>query len=150
MIPPHGFHRRFRGFGLKYWILWLLSRKEMTGAEIMDAIEEATLGWWRPSPGSLYPILKELTKDGYVEFIEDKNRKIYRLTEKGKEMLNEFNAFTPVIGKPLSYTVDEVLNEMESYAEFLNDKANEVKSNEEYKKRILSIINSLKQLVDEK
>ncbi|MBP1357467.1 MAG: PadR family transcriptional regulator, partial [Sulfolobus sp.] len=122
---------------------------DMSGAEIMDAIEEATLGWWRPSPGSLYPILKELTKDGYIEYIENKNRKIYRLTERGKEALVGFNFYVPGNFKPYTYSVEEVLSEMESYVEYLADKSNELKSNEEYKKRIQNIIEQLKMLLEQ-
>jgi DNA-binding PadR family transcriptional regulator len=47
--------------------------------EIMDEIENMTQGWWRPSPGSVYPMLDEMVKDGLVKKREDGK---YELTAK--------------------------------------------------------------------
>ena len=70
-------HRR----GLRMWILSLLESSPKNGAELMDAMEEMSQGWWRPSPGSVYPLLEQLVKEGVVEKQAD-NR--YALTEKGR------------------------------------------------------------------
>lgn len=43
-----------------------LSRSPKTGAELMDEMERMSRGWWRPSPGSIYPLLEELSKEGLV------------------------------------------------------------------------------------
>ncbi|MBS7627233.1 PadR family transcriptional regulator, partial [Candidatus Bathyarchaeota archaeon] len=45
-----------KGF-LRYKVLKLLKEKPMAGSEIMGVIEEQTGGYWRPSPGSIYPLL---------------------------------------------------------------------------------------------
>ena len=45
------------------WVLSILQQSPKKGAEIMDQIEIATQGWWRPSPGSVYPLLDELQKE---------------------------------------------------------------------------------------
>ncbi|WP_371810342.1 PadR family transcriptional regulator, partial [Acidianus sp. RZ1] len=53
------------GRGLRYIILHLLLVKgPMTGAEIMDEVERNSLGVWRPSPGSVYPMIRNLESEG--------------------------------------------------------------------------------------
>lgn len=32
----------------------------------MEDMEVMTHGWWRPSPGSVYPLLEEMVKDGTI------------------------------------------------------------------------------------
>src|SRR5947207_13859795 len=53
--------------GLRMWTLSLISRSPKNGAEIVDAIEQMTQGWWRHSPGSIYPLLAELAWDGEMQ-----------------------------------------------------------------------------------
>ena len=48
----------------------------------MDAIEGMSQGWWRPSPGSVYPLLETIAKEGSIKKREDGK---YELTEQGKE-----------------------------------------------------------------
>jgi DNA-binding PadR family transcriptional regulator len=70
-----------RGF-LSYLILWTLSKKSMNGAEVAKELEKRK--GTKPSPGTIYPALKELKKDGLIT--ADKN-KVYSLTKKGKKQL---------------------------------------------------------------
>ncbi len=73
---------------LKYLILKLLDEKPDTGYGIIVRIREKT-GFWKPSTGSIYPLLDGLVTNGFVEKCELDNRCVYRLTEKGKEALKE-------------------------------------------------------------
>lgn len=57
--------------GLRNWVLMILKRTPRNGAEIMDDMEVMTQGWWRPSPGSVYPLLEEMVKEGSVRKRED-------------------------------------------------------------------------------
>lgn len=68
---------------LSYLILWMLKKKNMTGAEITKELEKRR--GTKPSPGTVYPALKELKEKGLI--ISDKN-KAYSLTLKGKKELN--------------------------------------------------------------
>jgi hypothetical protein len=52
--------------GLRNWVLMVLRRAPRNGAEIMDDMEVMTKGWWRPSPGSVYPLLEEMVKEGSI------------------------------------------------------------------------------------
>jgi len=83
-----------KGF-LRLTILKLLNEREMSGSEIMDTIERETKGLWRPSPGSVYPLLAWLVDKG---FIREANRgeegvKRYTITEEGKAFLKNANEF---------------------------------------------------------
>jgi hypothetical protein len=57
--------------GLRNWVLMILRRAPRNGAEIMDDMEEMTHGWWRPSPGSVYPLLEEMVSEGSLRRRED-------------------------------------------------------------------------------
>jgi len=54
-----------RGF-LRPEILQLLEGKPMNGVDIMNKMHEMSHGWYRPSPGSIYPLLEQLEKEGLV------------------------------------------------------------------------------------
>jgi len=63
----------------------------MSGAEIVEVIERETGGKWKPSPGSIYPLLAWLQDKGYtIESSPVENgMKRYVLTEKGIEFFEE-------------------------------------------------------------
>jgi DNA-binding PadR family transcriptional regulator len=79
-----------KGF-IRYQVLELLSEKPMSGSEIMNEIEKKTDGRWRPSPGSIYPLLSWLQDNSYVKELpaEQNGMKRYTLTDKGKALLEE-------------------------------------------------------------
>lgn len=76
---------------LRHYVLELLNEKPMSGAEIMDEINKRTNGCWKPSPGSIYPLLAWLQDNGYIKEmpIKESGVKYYTLTEKGKKLLEE-------------------------------------------------------------
>jgi len=79
-----------KGF-LRFFVLKLLSEKPLSGSEIMGEVEKMTGGHWRPSPGSIYPLMSLLQDEGYIKEIptEEAGMKRYTLTEQGKKFLNE-------------------------------------------------------------
>ena len=77
-----------------YLVLSLLNREgELHGYAIRKRLAELSNGRLVPSEGALYDILKSLKKLGLVEdeWAEGggRPRKYYRLTELGREVLNE-------------------------------------------------------------
>ena len=64
---------------LTFLILWTLKKSEMNGAEISREFEKRR--GTKPSPGTIYPALKELRKN---ELITVDEAKTYALTEKGE------------------------------------------------------------------
>ncbi|MEM3000173.1 MAG: PadR family transcriptional regulator [Candidatus Bathyarchaeia archaeon] len=78
-----------KGF-IRYHVLEVLSQKPMSGSEIMTEIENRTGGFWKPSPGSIYPLLAWLQDNGYIRELPVENGlKRYELTERGKALYEE-------------------------------------------------------------
>jgi DNA-binding PadR family transcriptional regulator len=63
----------------------------MAGSELITEIGKRTDGRWKPSPGSIYPLLAWLQDNGYVKElpVEEGGIKRYMLTDKGKALLDE-------------------------------------------------------------
>ena len=74
-------HCRMKGF-LSFLIIWLISKKKMNGAEITLELEKRR--GQRPSPGTIYPVLKYLTEQNLLKIDDEKK---YSLTKKGKQEL---------------------------------------------------------------
>ena len=71
--------------------LMLLSKKPHHGYELMKEIRVKTQGFWKPTAGGIYPVLKDLQKSGYIQSEWDtktkRRKKIYRITESGEDVL---------------------------------------------------------------
>jgi len=52
---------------LSLLVLAILADGEAHGYSIMKSIEDLTRGSWRPTPGSLYPLLVSLENEGLIE-----------------------------------------------------------------------------------
>ena len=72
---------KMKGF-LSFLVLWLISKKNMNGAEIALELEKRKGS--KPSPGTIYPVLKDLKDKGLLSIDENKR---YSLTDKGKKDL---------------------------------------------------------------
>lgn len=72
---------------LPIYVLYILSLGATNGNDISHKIGERTGGLWIPSTGGIYPLLKKLEKQGFIEGKWDdsnkKVQKIYTLTENG-------------------------------------------------------------------
>lgn len=79
-----GRHRVRRG-DVRSAVLALLDDRPMHGYEVITELEERTGGRWRPSAGSIYPTLQLLEDEKLVTAEEVEGRKVYSLTEAGKE-----------------------------------------------------------------
>jgi DNA-binding PadR family transcriptional regulator len=83
-----GRHRVRRG-DVRSAILALLDDRPMHGYELITELEERTGGRWRPSAGSIYPTLQLLEDEGLATAEEIDGRKVYSLTDAGKEAAPE-------------------------------------------------------------
>lgn len=79
-----------KGF-LRHKTLELLGEKPMSGSEIAGEIYRRTAGQWKPGPGSIYPLLAWLQKNGYAveQPAEKSGMKRYALTMAGRQFLEE-------------------------------------------------------------
>ena len=94
----------FLGF-IKIHILYHASKEAISGVEIA---KELTRHGYYLSPGTLYPSLHRLEKQGYLErssrVVAGKVRKYYVITEQGLKVLKDAS-------KQIRELVDEVLEE---------------------------------------
>ncbi|WP_081957185.1 MULTISPECIES: PadR family transcriptional regulator [unclassified Clostridium] len=72
---------------LPLYVLYILSLGPTNGNDIAHKIGERTRGLWIPSTGGIYPLLKKLEKqkfiDGKWDDSQNRMQKIYTLTEAG-------------------------------------------------------------------
>ena len=78
---------------IRMGVLILLNKKPSHGYEIMKEINSRTKGFWQPTAGGVYPILRDLEKSGYIkgQWETQKNRrlKVYKITESGEQILRQ-------------------------------------------------------------
>jgi DNA-binding PadR family transcriptional regulator len=95
---------------LRFVVLKMLSEKPMSGAEIAAQIESQTGGRWKPSPGSLYPLLAWMLKKGFTKeapkgteglkryaFTEKGNAFLTKQIELGQEFLSKMEFLLPIL-----------------------------------------------------
>ena len=97
-------------------VLILLSNKPYHGYEIMREIKERTMGFWRPTAGGIYPILRDLEESGYVEsewfFQKKRKRRTYRITEAGKAVLERALTKESQIANSMSDLIKEFMKDV--------------------------------------
>jgi DNA-binding PadR family transcriptional regulator len=76
-------------------MLALLAERPMHGYEMISELARRTAGSWRPSPGSVYPILQSLEDEGLVTARAEGGKRSYSLTEAGREAATAPGAATP-------------------------------------------------------
>ncbi len=79
-------HCDMRGM-LSFLILFLLSKQSMHGQQIADEMEKRK--GVRPSPGTIYPALKELKQAGFIAEKKEGKTIVYSLTDTGKQELRQ-------------------------------------------------------------
>ena len=89
----------FQGFirgMLPLYILMLLKNTSLHGTVIMQSLSEMSGHSWKPSPGSVYPVLRRLEKEGLIagrwRRSQGAPQRVYRLTEEGHQALPELGA----------------------------------------------------------
>jgi DNA-binding PadR family transcriptional regulator len=82
--------RRWTSFhkgDLKYVILDMLKDKPRHGYDIIRELEELSYGFYKPSPGVIYPTLQMLQEMGYASSAEQEGKRVYSITEEGLKFL---------------------------------------------------------------
>ena len=92
---------------LPLYTLHILNQREMFGNEIMCEIEKRTSNTWSSTPGTVYPLLKELEMKKFVEARwnteNDRPRRIYKITKKGE---NEYRILKAVLREHLQEAIE--------------------------------------------
>src|SRR3954454_15332324 len=94
--PPRGPGRhggrgrgRARRGDVRAALLLLLEGGAQNGYQLIQEIERRTDGFWKPSPGSVYPALQQLEDEGLVRATEQDSRRSYTLTDEGRAYVDE-------------------------------------------------------------
>jgi DNA-binding PadR family transcriptional regulator len=77
---------------LQLLILGLLAEKPRHGYEIIKDLDERSKGFYVPSPGMVYPALTYLEEVGHATVEADGTRKLYHITDLGREHLQAHRA----------------------------------------------------------
>jgi DNA-binding PadR family transcriptional regulator len=106
---------RLFGHGdLRLWLLKLIDERPRHGYDIIAGLEEQFLGFYSPSPGTVYPRLAALESEGLIEQVEsdEEGRKVYRLTPKGKEELDARSAELRELRARLTRSAHEIARDI--------------------------------------
>lgn len=87
--PPPWVARRMRRGDIRTAVLSALQAGPGHGYELMSRLSERTGGRWRPSPGSVYPMLAALQDEGLVTSTETDGKRIFQLTPAGEAEATE-------------------------------------------------------------
>lgn len=103
---------------VKLFILHFLNQKQCYGNELIDLIENKLKYIWKPSPGMIYPLLRDMEENMLIigQWIEPdkKTKRIYQITDEGRkhyEIIKNINK--PLIEESmyiLKYTIETIYN----------------------------------------
>jgi DNA-binding PadR family transcriptional regulator len=71
----------------RLYLLKLLDESPRHGYEVIRLLEDRFMGLYAPSPGTIYPRLQRLEAEGLVTQSKEGGRKVYRITDAGREEL---------------------------------------------------------------
>jgi DNA-binding PadR family transcriptional regulator len=80
-------NRVFSHGRLRLFLLLVLAERPCHGYELIKHMEDRFLGLYTPSAGTIYPRLAALEEEGLVEHEEVEGRKVYGLTDAGRDEL---------------------------------------------------------------
>jgi DNA-binding PadR family transcriptional regulator len=86
--------RRRRG-DVRTAVLMLLAEEPRNGYQLMQEIEERSSGNWRPSPGSVYPILSQLEDEGLIRAVDRDGTRLFEITDAGRQHVADREDPTP-------------------------------------------------------
>jgi DNA-binding PadR family transcriptional regulator len=128
----------FRHGRLRLYLLRLLDEEPRHGYEVIRLLRDRFMGVYAPSPGTIYPRLARLEEEGLVTHDEENGRKVYRITEAGREELRSRGPELDELEEELSASVSDIVREVRedvrdtvrSLREELTRAAREMRGNE--------------------
>jgi len=93
---------------LRLYLLKLLDESPKHGYEIISLLRDRFMGVYSPSPGTVYPRLARLEEEGLVTHEEVNGRKVYRLTDRGREELHNRRSDLDDLERELTESVRDI------------------------------------------
>jgi len=89
----HGFgeggRKRQRRGDIKFILLELIKEQPRHGYELIKVLEERYGGFYRPSPGTIYPTLQLLEDEGNLISETVDGKRVYKITQAGETLLEQ-------------------------------------------------------------
>lgn len=89
--------RKFGADELQILLLTLLKEQASYGYELIKTLSEKSGGFYKPSPGVIYPALTYLEDVGHVTVHQEGNRKRYAINEQGESWLTDNQAMVDAL-----------------------------------------------------
>ena len=102
----------FRHGRLRLYLLRLLDEEPRHGYEVIRMLRDQFMGVYAPSPGTIYPRLARLEEEGLVTHDEVDGRKVYRITDAGRQELHDREDELAELEQELSDSVRDVVREV--------------------------------------
>jgi DNA-binding PadR family transcriptional regulator len=102
----------FRHGSLRLYLLRLLDEEPRHGYEVIRLLRDRFMGVYSPSPGTIYPRLARLEEEGLVTHDEVDGRKVYRITDAGREELRSRSDELDELEEELSASVSDIVREV--------------------------------------
>jgi DNA-binding PadR family transcriptional regulator len=99
---------------LRLYLLKLLGDQPRHGYEVISLLEDRFLGMYAPSAGTVYPRLAKLEAEGLVEHEEVDGRKVYSLTDAGRDELARSQEALHSLEQDLTQSVSELARDVRS------------------------------------
>jgi DNA-binding PadR family transcriptional regulator len=128
---------------LRLYLLKLLDESPRHGYDVIRLLEDRFMGLYAPSPGTIYPRLQRLEAEGLVTQSQEGGRKVYRITEAGREELRrrqgELDELESDIGSSVSGLArelrDEVRGTIHDLKQELKQAAREIRREQRHENR---------------
>ena len=136
---------KHRHRGLRTWILLILENGPKNGAEIMEAMQTMSQGIWKPSPGSVYPMLQSMSEEGLIKDLPERK---YQITPQGKEEIEWVSKARArrMKGMPTGSLAD-IIDEISNNVSYMEDLSKMKKGSlTEYSKKISELASRLEDL----
>ena len=99
---------------LRLYLLKLLDESPRHGYDVIRELEDRFLGLYSPSAGTVYPRLARLEAEGLVVSEEADGRKVYRITDAGREELAARAADLDDLEQEIAGSVRDLATEIRS------------------------------------
>ena len=94
---PGGRQRLLEHGDLRVLVLHLIDEAPRHGYELIKAVEDLSGGTYAPSPGVIYPTLTMLEELGHISATANSTKRLFNITEAGKETLDASRAVLDVM-----------------------------------------------------
>ncbi|MFI6597817.1 PadR family transcriptional regulator [Nonomuraea sp. NPDC050536] len=97
---------------LRLYLLKLLEESPRHGYEVIRLLQDRFLGVYSPSPGTIYPRLARLEEEGLVTHEVVDGKKVFSITDKGREELNSRMDELADLEQEISASVRDIAREV--------------------------------------